>query len=892
MTLATIVAIVLLTQSQPAPEAQKPPVFRSGVELLAVDVSVIDRDGRPVTGLTADSFVVEIGGKRRTVARAEFIDFTVSTSAAPELTDFSSNQAETAVTDARTILLVVDDAAFSASEGKAVFLRLAERVERLFPRDPLGFAPLSGLGRPVEFTTDRKPVMEALRLLAGSRSPMVGGLGTVNLALAEAMDIERGDAGAFEAAISRECSGMGAIEREACRNDVESQARLMAGEAEREAERTLISLSRILEGMAALPGTKYVIFVSPGVPVGQRSELATNLARSAAASGVILHAFYVPRNEMDVSRQRISPRAWEDARVEADGLELAVGSAGGALHRIIGDPGGAVERVRREMAGVYRLGVELDAIDADGRARSIDVRVNRSGVTVRAHRQIIPPASSGRLGPSERLKRALSSPLLERDIPVRLGTYSYLDERGRGSVIVSAEADTVPKGLRVAYAILDRRGMPEQGGELGPDAVYAEKDAPPLIMFRAAVAQGEHTVKLALVDAEGRTASAMRPLVVNAGVPKTFALGDLVILPAGVTSVRPRPAARIAQGSRQAQVYFEAYAGTAPAGKTPIVLEIADSPEGPALVSARSAIAMKTQGALARAAGQMRFSPAALPPGRYFARLSVEGTEVRAARGFTVVAGSSAALLSDESRALVPLFSVGQFLSGPLLAAVSERIERDAAENTGAKEVARALGDGSWRDLAPSTGNAVADATLRGLQALAAGQAADAERSFREALDQDPEFTLALALAGGAWASVGRDREASRSWRTSLATGIDAPYLHGLVADALLRSGDVKGTREFLAELQESGGDVTPLARARAFAAAISGNRREAVAALDGWLQAHPEDQEALFLLVLALYELKTIDKDAAAAATFEVRAKEYVDRGGPRRALVARWLK
>jgi predicted Zn-dependent protease len=181
------------------------------------------------------------------------------------------------------------------------------------------------------------------------------------------------------------------------------------------------------------------------------------------------------------------------------------------------------------------------------------------------------------------------------------------------------------------------------------------------------------------------------------------------------------------------------------------------------------------------------------------------------------------------------------------------------------------------------------DATLRGLQRLAAGDAPEAERAFREALDEDPEFTVALALAGGAWAAVGRDREASRSWRTSLATGIEAPFLNEHVTEALLRSGDVKGTREFLSELEDSGADTSSLLRARAIAAAIGGDRKQAAAALASWVDAHPDDHEASFLLVLALYELKTIDKDSQ--APFEARANQYVARGGPRTALVARWL-
>lgn len=879
--------------SPPAKQDAARPVFRSRVELLAVDVSVVDRDGRPVPGLGAGDFAVTVGGKQRNVVRAEFIDFTQAPAASAELSDVSSNQAEAGAPEPRTILLVVDDAAFNPSEGKAVFMRLAEQVERFFPRDPLGLLPLSGRGKSVDFSTDRKPVAEALRVLTGSRTSLAG-LANIRIGLEEAIDIDRGrGTGSYDEAVGRECAGKSGPELEACRTEVGEEARRIADEAERQSEQTLTALSRVFQSLAALPGTKYVLFVSPGFPLGRSQGMAIGLGQNAAAAGVRLHAFYVERNAIDAAIGRISPRSSGDARLMAEGLELAVDASGGSMHRVVGDASVALERVRREMAGIYRLGVELEAADADGKPRSISVKANRPGLTTRSYRQIVAPNASAALSPSDRLKRALQSPLVEREIGVRLGTFLYRDDNGGGRVMVSAEVEAAAAGLKAAYVIRDARGKPEAAGELEQDAIVSEEDAPPLLLFLTPVRSGEHTVKLALVDAEGRVGSAVRTIRVESGIPETLALGDVIVLPEGQEPTRARPSSRIAQGSRQASVYFELYGGAKAPGKATVRIEVADTPDGSALVTSQGSIPMKARGKIARASGQLKFSPAALPSGRYFARLRVEGMEdIRAVRGFTVVAGTSVALLADESRALVPLFNLNQFLSQPLLTAISGRFAQETAGSAAVTAVVSALDDGSWRELDTVTGQPVVDSTLRGLQQLAAGQPADAERSFRDALDADPEFTLALALVGGAWASVGRDREASRSWRTSLATGIDAPFLYPFVADSLLRAGDVKGTRGFIDEVKEAGGDTSSIERHRALAGAIAGDRRDAIAGLTRWVDAHPEDQEAAFVLVLALYELKTIDKDAGASAGFDARARQYVERGGPRQALVARWLR
>ena len=57
---------------QASPQArQEPPVFGTGVELVRLDVVVLDKDGRPVTGCSREDFVVEEEGRRQTVESFE-----------------------------------------------------------------------------------------------------------------------------------------------------------------------------------------------------------------------------------------------------------------------------------------------------------------------------------------------------------------------------------------------------------------------------------------------------------------------------------------------------------------------------------------------------------------------------------------------------------------------------------------------------------------------------------------------------------------------------------------------------------------------------------------------------------------------------------------------------
>src|SRR5919106_528620 len=62
----------LLSAQQAAPEP--PPQFRSGVEVVNVDVTVIDRQGAPIRGLTPADFTVTVGGQQRRVVTAEYVE--------------------------------------------------------------------------------------------------------------------------------------------------------------------------------------------------------------------------------------------------------------------------------------------------------------------------------------------------------------------------------------------------------------------------------------------------------------------------------------------------------------------------------------------------------------------------------------------------------------------------------------------------------------------------------------------------------------------------------------------------------------------------------------------------------------------------------------------------
>src|SRR5215211_5891169 len=134
--LSTVFAIVLgLTPAVPVSAGQsQTPAFRSAVDLVPVDVSVIAGDGKPVPGLTATDFSLSVDGRQRRVASAEFVS-AVRGSAAPASprVPYSTN----ADSGGRLIMFMVDQGTIGPGRGRSVMESAVRFVSQLSPADKL-----------------------------------------------------------------------------------------------------------------------------------------------------------------------------------------------------------------------------------------------------------------------------------------------------------------------------------------------------------------------------------------------------------------------------------------------------------------------------------------------------------------------------------------------------------------------------------------------------------------------------------------------------------------------------------------------------------------------------------------------------------------------------------
>ena len=132
--------------------AQAPPVFRASSDVVVVPVTVTDRSGRFVTGLTADQFEIADAGERRAITQFSTDHVPVSLGI---LLDISGSMA----TDPKA--RAADDARWADTRRALELL-----VERLDPRDEVLFAAFADrVGLAVPWTRDHVLVPRAFTAL-------------------------------------------------------------------------------------------------------------------------------------------------------------------------------------------------------------------------------------------------------------------------------------------------------------------------------------------------------------------------------------------------------------------------------------------------------------------------------------------------------------------------------------------------------------------------------------------------------------------------------------------------------------------------------------------------------------------------------------------------------
>src|SRR6185295_33932 len=195
----------VIAQEPAPPPATQGPTFRSGVDLITVDVGVVDGRGNPVSDLGAAEFSVKIDGEVRRVVSAELVKVDLE-AAKKQVADKSETFYTSNLTppNGRQIILAVDQINIRPGSLRPIMAAAQRFLDRLSPLDQIAFITFPEPGPRVAFTNDKLRLKLAMQGLIGQQPRTTAG--QYNIGVAEALAIEeKRDQLTLAAVMNREC---------------------------------------------------------------------------------------------------------------------------------------------------------------------------------------------------------------------------------------------------------------------------------------------------------------------------------------------------------------------------------------------------------------------------------------------------------------------------------------------------------------------------------------------------------------------------------------------------------------------------------------------------------------------------------------------------------------
>ncbi|HTM04677.1 MAG TPA: VWA domain-containing protein [Vicinamibacterales bacterium] len=889
-------------QDASAPPAQGP-TFRSGVDLVTVDVGVVDPSGNPVNDLRPADFTVKIDGQPRRVVTANLVRVDVE-AAKKKLADKEETFFTTNLTppEGRQIIFAVDQVNVRTGSLKTLMRTAASFLDRLSPLDQVAFRSYPDPGARVPFTTDRLRVKLAMDTLLGHQDGLPASRN--NIGVTEAVAItERQDRVALNTVTGRECSSARtAQEVEQCRRDLELQADDVTRRARAAADEGLSGLLDLLRQLAYVDGSKTLILLSEGLAVNDPADLDL-VAILAGRARVAINILILDDQQRDIDVQQVSPTADDDRRRLTTGLQNIAAASRGSVFHAVGTAEGVFDRLLREISAYYVLGVEQRPGDEDDKRRRVDVAVGRRNVTVRSPQAFaVSNAARPNRSPDDNLRSALESPFAVAEIPLRVTAFAQQEPTG-GKVRLSIAADigqpgAPPAAYSVAYVLTDRDNhvVTEFARKITLTSQSQRPTETLAFVGTTNVEPGIYTLHFAVVDAAGRRGSVIREVSAWKMLDEELALSDLVVdgIEAAGQGLRMAVEPHIASDGLAAVVDVYSSAPTTLSSLS-TTFEIADDQNAPAVATVDGS--MRPGTLPSSRVAQAVIPTTALPPGRYVARVRVtrDGKTVNLlARPFVLEKNAAPAgavpvpVLSYASR--IQNFDRDAVMAPPLVASMLDVLETRSATLKPAVTEARAGRYGAAALEALSAGDQDAASFLRGLDLLIKGQLDQAATQLQIAAGPRRQFFPAAFYLGAVFASVGRDRDAAGTWQLAIGNEPRPAITYMLAADARLRDGSPGSAVDILKPAYARLPTDDEIGRRLAMAYLMTSQYAEALGVLDGYLSRHPTDQDLLFGAVVAQYELAKGGQVLSNAERERVRKWADAYRGDER-ALVDKYV-
>lgn len=289
---------------------------------------------------------------------------------------------------------------------------------------------------------------------------------------------------------------------------------------------------------------------------------------------------------------------------------------------------------------------------------------------------------------------------------------------------------------------------------------------------------------------------------------------------------------------------------------------------------------------------------ATLPRGAYRLKIAasdrIAGT-ARAADADFLVFGTPLSLLA-EAPALAPPFRREAAIGAGMLPAIVKALTPASPSPA----LRRALDLAEGRKFIDLLVEEPVSASEQGVRTALTGLAlytvgdASAVAQFQRAMAQGAPAGPIQYLIGAVRATQGRDADAIISWQSAIDAGLPSIQTAPFLVDAYLRRGDGGRASALVTSTVGDRPVEGPWVRALAASHLATARDRDAVAVLDARMAQAPDDHEAAWLLLHALYAsiVRPPADSRPNTQRFTTAARAYVESGGANAALVTEWLK
>jgi VWFA-related protein len=632
----TIGAAIALAVVPVCAQDVQTPVFRSGVDLLEVDVNIVDGGGRPIPDLRTLDFTVTVDGQPRKVVTSEFIrdDSSQNPAAAFKVDPYVATNTDRP--RGRLIIIVIDQNNITSGRARDLVTSVSRFVDGLASADRIALVAIPAPGPAVEFTTNRQAIHEAVRGIRGTDDRNIS---RYDVGDYEAIAlVNRGDEMVIRRVIDRECVG-GEV---SCISDLELEASRIVQRIRTQSGESYYSMTILLNNLRDAEGTKSMVLLSQGWILDDVQSKAATLAALAADARVNLNVVLLDETLGEASTSRRSFSAREDRELREQGLEAIAARSRGGLFPVTSSAEIAFERLSLELSGHYLLGVEPTERDRDGKTHQIRVQVKRRGSTVRARREFQYTSRADTRPREARLTSLLRSPSTATDLPMRLASYVFQDpESSKEKLLIATEIDPSARGpvdLMLGFVLFNSQGRAVNSGSERKIFTLAGAHSVEYDLALT-VEPGSYRLRFAAIDGAGNRGSLEHDVRVWQMAGDKVVVGDLMLGRAGPGSGRAlRPVVNTRIDNGQLAVYTEFYSNRPETlEEVDVVMEIAAEETGPALMREEGIVMPRAEGAGRQASALMHVGE--LETGRYFARavVSARGQVVgRTVRPFTI----------------------------------------------------------------------------------------------------------------------------------------------------------------------------------------------------------------------------------------------------------------